>query len=152
MDIQVIIVAFSVLTIAWALERLFAKIQSMERHIKGIRARLNRIERQSSNPKQKTESTYRQTLQPNQTRKSTQPQPQQQTITPQQQQSNSQHETGPRQQTSQQVNSRTGKTVICSFCGVEFDFDLTKCPSCHHINIEKYRIHKKDTSDTKFDV
>ncbi len=142
MDIQIIIVAFSVLIIAWALERLFAKMQSIERHIKGIRARLNRIERRSSQQAKTPEAAYRQTRQQSQPRKSPQPQ---------------QRPTSPHRETRPQVSSPSGKKVICSFCGAEFDFDLTKCPSCQHINIEKYRIRKAEesdlqSSDAEFDI
>ena len=137
MNFEIILVSFSVLLIAWALERLFAKIQSMERHIKGMRSRVNSMERRiSKSPPASTSVQQRTTRTQPQTRPaSTRP------ITP-----------TPQQKPTKPTSSNT---IVCAFCGTEFDVASDKCPNCNHVNIEKYRVKrvsKSAPSDDDLDI
>lgn len=132
MNIGVVFIAFSVLIMAWALERIFTKMQTVERHLKGLRKRVKMIEQQvikrgSQNSKS---SGARTTIGMSATQNAT-------------------SFAKPKQKPS------PGETV-CTFCGTKYSMELDKCPKCNHINIEKYRLKKRTpqhkAEDDDFDI
>ena len=138
MNIEVILIAVSVLLIAWALERIFTKVQSVDRHIRGLRRRVKAIEKRimssasssSESPRVKRAPIGATPANPKKTPTAAQlrTQPKQKTI----------------------------KQTVCAFCGTKYDAELQKCPKCNHINIEKYRIQKSSSNapgtDDEFNV
>ena len=138
MDIQIILIAIVILVMAWALERIVAKTQNLEKHILGLRTRLNNLEKRITSASQSPSAvaqSYYSSSRPRQTSKNVPP-------------------TTPKPRNSG-VRATSGKnTVICPFCGTEYDADLDRCPKCHHINIEKYKVKKSappaDTDDFDF--
>jgi predicted Zn-ribbon and HTH transcriptional regulator len=44
MSLEIVLLAITILIMLWTLERIFAKLQSVERHVKGMRNRLNALE------------------------------------------------------------------------------------------------------------
>ena len=132
MNIGVVLIAFSVLIMAWALERIFTKMQTMERHLKGLRKRVKMIEKRvvkggSQNDKP---SRVKTAVGASSTQSAT-------------------SFSKPKQK------APAGETV-CTFCGTKYSMELDKCPKCNHINIEKYRLKKRTpqhkAEDDDFDI
>ncbi len=131
MDIQIILIAIVILIMAWALERIVAKTQNLEKHIAGLRTRLNNLEKRLTSaavqPGQTVQNYYTATAKPS---VATRP-----------------AKASSRKKKKFSADSDSDKnTVVCPFCGTEFDINLDRCPNCHHINIEKYKIRRKDSS------
>ncbi len=118
MDVEIILIALSILLIAWALERIFGKIQSVERHISGLRKRVKAIEQRVAKVSSQSQQAQRGT--------------------------EKRRVIGAPAQTTQVKKSEKElpATTVCAFCGTEYDMSLNKCPKCHHINIEKYRLQR----------
>ena len=131
MDIQIILIGFVILVMAWALERIVAKTQNLEKHILGLRSRLNNLEKRLASASQSPASvaqSYYSATRPSKARKAA-PSPSRPSPT----------RTKPSPATS-------ARTVVCPFCGAEYDISLDRCPKCHHINIEKYKVKKGGSS------
>ncbi|RKZ31612.1 hypothetical protein DRQ33_06925 [bacterium] len=127
MTIEIVIISLAILIIAWALEKVFARLQSMERHMHGMRSRVKNIERRLTHEKEPTKpQAY---TPPTQTQRTT-------AFTSK---SKSVDSAIP----PESANSSSANQSVCAFCGAEFDKGLDKCPKCHHINIEKYRVQKE---------
>ncbi|MCD6595750.1 hypothetical protein J7L68_08780 [bacterium] len=136
MNIQIVLIAFSILIIAWALERMFTKIQSMERHVKGMRSRVNILEKRILASSKKSTPEYK----PSKVRQ----QKPRRTVS---------HTQSPKSATSfAAIKPDNPKTVVCAFCSTEYPADADKCPKCNHVNIEKYRIKKKPQSSSDDDM
>ena len=139
MGIQIILISFSILILAWALKRMLAKIQSMERHIKGMRSRVNLLERRLTSTTKKFTPEYKPSK------------PRQQTRSVTKNIGATEHTTKP-MKTSRAVKPEKPKVVVCPFCGTKFPADADRCPNCNHINIEKYRVKRKSQSSPDDDI
>jgi len=133
MEIQTIILAFTLLLVSWALERVFARLQSVERHVGAMRKRLNAIEQRLLGVVKPSTSNIniqrQQRPQKSQTAQNSQPP--------------SRPSASEEPPTITEQLSSSGEKVVCSFCGTQFDIGLDKCPKCSHINIEKYKVKRK---------
>ena len=138
MDIQIVLIAIVILIIAWALERIVAKIQNIEKHIAGIRTRINNLEKRLTATSQMVSPTN----------PGYYSRPQQ----PQRASSSAGRSSTSRTHRRISASASSKNTVVCPFCGTEFDAELDKCPKCHHINIEKYKIKSKSSSTDDIDI
>jgi len=135
MNIEIMLMAFAILIVSWALTRILSKTTSLERHVVGMRKRLNELEQRlvSSARLKAMHGAGTQ-----QAKTAGMPQAVPERVPPQ-------------PKTSSQ--SASGISTICAFCGEKFDIGLEKCPKCNHINIEKYRIRRKSDGDEgSFDI
>ena len=142
MDIQIILIAIVILVMAWALERIVAKTQNLEKHIAGIRTRINNLEKRLT--------AASQTVSP--TNPSYYSRPQQPAQQPQRASSSAGRSSISRTHRRTSASASSKNAVVCPFCGTEFDAELDKCPKCHHINIEKYKIKSKSSSADDIDI
>lgn len=140
MGIEILILALAILMIAWALERILLRLMTIERHVIGMRKRLNDVEFRivSKTKYGKSRTITEQKREP---------------VAPQKVQSISsvtdEFKPGP----LPEIEEISGDTYICAFCGTEYDVNFDKCPKCNHINIEKYRVHRKDDiTNEDFDI
>ena len=119
MNIGVVLIALSVLIMAWALERIFTRIQTVERHIIGLRKRIKTIEKRVMKGKTSTAKPSTATRTIGFAPQNTNPKPKQKSMPTE---------------------------TVCSFCGTKYSMELDKCPKCNHINIEKYRVRRNTSS------
>ena len=132
MNIGVVLIAFSVLIMAWALERIFTKMQTVERHLKGLRKRVKMIEQRVVKRDSQSGKSLR-------TKTAVGPSPAQSATS----------------FSKPKPKAPAGETV-CTFCGTKYSMELDKCPKCNHINIDKYRLKKHtpqyNDADDDFDI
>jgi len=135
MNTEILFMGFAILVVAWALTRILSKTTSLERHVSGMRKRLNELEqRLVSNARLRGISNTAA-----------------QTIKMQGAAPASSHDMPT--QAKSPSRAASGIDTTCAFCGEKFDIGLEKCPKCNHINIEKYRVRRKsDKGADDFDV